>query len=98
MNALEKAPPKIYLPRFATGKLTGQFWLNNNPGDVEYIRADLMPRWVSVKEELPQESTINLCLVDGVFRTVDFYLGNFGGKGITHWLKNTPPIPEEKKP
>jgi len=43
-----EAPEKIYLPRFASGRLTGQFWLNNNPGDVEYIRSDLVPRWVGV--------------------------------------------------
>ena len=80
-------------------------------GVTRYIRSDLIPRWVSVKEEEP-EDTEDFCdefvvlfdIVDGggtgYLGTAEFVEGEWfppaSSQRVTHWLKGVPPIPKEK--
>ena len=76
-------------------------------GVTRYIRSDLIPRWVSVEDELPEKNGTYFCLRNGVGQCLGAwfiplgsveasYGGYFGDAEITHWLKGVPPIPKEK--
>ena len=78
--------------------------------DIEYLRSDLLPRWVSVKQRLPETATLTMVRViqtpknpDNVGVPVmdfDSYKDehwSFWGKRITHWLDSVPPIPKEEE-
>jgi len=67
--------------------------------DVEYIRADLFPRWVSVKERLPEKDGSYLVIIQGCsgFAPWEWDGVNWenGEKAVTHWLDSVPPLPKE---
>ena len=103
------APKRVWIPNpdYDTP------WYPQKPEgeSVEYTRSDLIPRWVSVKEEEP-EDTEDFCdefvvlfdIVDGggtgYLGTAEFVEGEWfppaSSQRVTHWLKGVPPIPKEE--
>ena len=105
----KNAPERIY--RYAYGMhmdgTTDVAWSITPAGrdSVEYVRADLIPRWVSVEEELPEKGDIRtffVQMIDDENGGTDFavacfvhsvFLKPFSNKTVTHYLSNVPPIP-----
>jgi hypothetical protein len=75
--------------------------------NIEYLRADTTPRWVSVKERLPETQGPHLVIrAEGERRYLDALIYSSAVKGWlalrdpealpTHWLSNVPPLPKEE--
>jgi hypothetical protein len=75
--------------------------------DIEYIRSDLIPTWVSVEEELPEAQGMYFAYITDENGARDPVAAYFGGKEfldfpqaghkITHWLKGVPPLPTKEE-
>jgi hypothetical protein len=99
------APNRIYIHPVAFPNPGLETRTDKN--DIEYIHSDLIPRWVSVEDELPEKNGTYFCLRNGVGQCLGAwfiplgsveasYGGYFGDAEITHWLKGVPPIPKEE--
>jgi len=103
---MSDAPDRIFLWPESADVLSRY----NRPGKIEYIRADLAPKWVSVDERLP-EPYQKVTVTDGVNVCGGIYYDEGGKedgfpykwandeglpfKGVTRWMP-LPPPPENE--
>lgn len=104
-----EAPEKIYIDSQAEAFSIHRFefmLFGSPPSEIEYVRSDLLPRWVPVEEALPTKQGYYWAAISSrqgkqsIAGEVwyDPEKGLFmSSSPVTHWLSNVPPTPEVKR-
>ena len=92
---------KLFVPCLAEGSneegLVYAFTKRSDETDIEYIRSDLIPHWVSVEDRLPEGDDLHVVVITRWgLKIVDFFGGYWGSPGVIYWLSGLPPIPKEE--
>jgi len=94
-----RAPPERIVVDTSQRMRAGSFsYFPFDTTGTEYVRADLLPKWVTVKiPPILENEDVAIRLIvfgDGDFKTIMFR-GSFEPY-VTHWLSNVPPVPEKQ--